>query len=63
MSKCSMSTEETCPKHGTQLRLRRNVLTGEVALACPLCDIENRGGTDADIRAVAEKLTDPPTDE
>jgi hypothetical protein len=36
---------------------------GDLALACPLCDIENRGGTNADVRAVTEKLTEPPKDE
>jgi hypothetical protein len=32
--------EEICPKHNVQLKLRRNVKTGELALACPFCDAE-----------------------
>jgi uncharacterized Zn finger protein (UPF0148 family) len=33
-------TEEKCPKHKVLLKLRRNVKTGELALACPFCDAE-----------------------
>jgi len=33
-------TEEKCPKHNVSLKLRRNVETGELALACPFCDAE-----------------------
>ena len=29
-----------CPKHNIPYRLRSNVTTGEIALACFLCDIE-----------------------
>jgi hypothetical protein len=32
--------EEKCLKHNVPLRLRRNVKTGELALACPFCDAE-----------------------
>jgi hypothetical protein len=32
--------EEECPKHNVPLKLRRNVKTGELALACPFCDAE-----------------------
>jgi hypothetical protein len=32
--------EEKCPKHNVLLKLRRNVKTGELALACPFCDAE-----------------------
>jgi hypothetical protein len=32
--------EEQCPKHKVLLKLRRNVKTGELALACPVCDKE-----------------------
>ena len=36
-----MSDEESiCPRHNIPYRLRRNVKTGEIALACYLCDIE-----------------------
>ena len=33
--------EEKCPKHNVLLKLRRNVKTGELALACPFCDAEH----------------------
>jgi uncharacterized Zn finger protein (UPF0148 family) len=33
-------TEQKCPKHNVPLKLRRNVETGELALACPFCDAE-----------------------
>jgi hypothetical protein len=32
--------EEKCLKHNVPLKLRRNVKTGELALACPFCDAE-----------------------
>jgi len=32
--------EEKCPKHNVPLKLRRNVKTGGIALACPFCDAE-----------------------
>ena len=41
-------TGDRCPKHGTSYVLRRNVKTGEIAIACPLCDVEARGGSDED---------------
>src|SRR5579863_1502647 len=28
------------PKHNVPLKLRRNVKTGDIALACPFCDAE-----------------------
>jgi hypothetical protein len=36
--------------------LRRNVKTGEVANACPLCDVEARGGSEEDRKLVADKI-------
>ena len=44
---------ERCPKHGTSYVLRRNVKTGEVAIACPLCDVEDR-------KLVADKIKPDP---
>jgi hypothetical protein len=38
------------------MRLRRNVKTGEVALACPYCDVEERGGGKAERKAIDENL-------
>jgi hypothetical protein len=32
--------EEECPKHNVPLKLRRNVKTGDLALAFPFCDAE-----------------------
>jgi hypothetical protein len=32
--------EEKCAKHNVPLKLRRNVKTGELALACQFCDAE-----------------------
>jgi|HubBroStandDraft_6_1064221.scaffolds.fasta_scaffold00871_17 hypothetical protein len=32
--------EQKCAKHNVLLKLRRNVKTGELALACPFCDAE-----------------------
>jgi hypothetical protein len=32
------------------------VKTGEVAIACPLCDLEARGGSEEDRKLVADKI-------
>jgi hypothetical protein len=37
-----MTEENICPKHNIPLKLRRNVKTGDVALACPYCDVEEQ---------------------
>ena len=34
--------EEKCPKHDVPLKLRRNLTTDELALACPFCDAEQQ---------------------
>ncbi len=47
---------ERCPKHGTNYMLRRNVKTGEIAIACPLCDVEARGGSKEDRDMLANKI-------
>jgi uncharacterized Zn finger protein (UPF0148 family) len=47
---------EHCPKHGTTYMLRRNVKTGEIAIACPLCDAEARGGSKEDRDAESDKI-------
>ena len=56
---------DCCPKHGASYLLRRNVKTGEIAIACPLCDVEARGGTNEDRKPVADKIKsrDDPTNE
>jgi hypothetical protein len=36
--------------------LRQNAKTKELALACPLCDVEARGGGEADQKLISEKL-------
>jgi hypothetical protein len=47
---------ETCPKHGTRLLLRRNAATSEIALACPYCHLEDRGGGETERNAVSDVL-------
>ena len=47
---------DNCPKHGVSYVIRRNGETGEIAIACPLCDVEARGGTDEDVNLVAEEI-------
>jgi hypothetical protein len=49
-------SSDRCPKHGTSYVLRRNVKTGEMAIACPLCDLEARGGSEEDRKLVADKI-------
>jgi len=49
--------EKKCPKHGVSYALRQNAKTGELALACPLCDVEARGGTQDDVMLVAKHIT------
>jgi hypothetical protein len=51
-------TPEKCPKHGISYALRQNAKTGEVAIACPLCDVEAHGGTKKDVMAVAKHIAD-----
>jgi hypothetical protein len=51
---------DQCPKHGVGYRLRRNVKTSEIALACPLCDVEARGGSEEDKKLVADKIKPDP---
>ena len=48
-----MPLTETCAKHGISLMLRRNDTTGEVAMACPYCDAQERGGGE-DERKITE---------
>jgi hypothetical protein len=48
--------EKNCPKHGVSYALRQNAKTGELALACPLCDVEARGGTQDDVMLVAKHI-------
>ena len=51
---------ETCPKHGTSLLMRRNSGTGEIALACLECDVEERGGDEREKKLIAETLWKKP---
>src|SRR4051794_4959376 len=50
--------QKKCPKHGVSYALRRNAKTGELALACPLCDVEAHGGTRDDVMLVAKNIAD-----
>jgi hypothetical protein len=36
--------------------LRRNAKTGEVALACPYCDMEERGGGEDERKIIEDAL-------
>jgi len=48
--------DKKCPKHGVSYALRQNAETGELAVACPLCDVEARGGTQDDVTLVAKHI-------
>ena len=50
--------EKKCPKHGVSYALRQNAKTAELALACPLCDVEAHGGTRDEVALVAKHLAD-----
>jgi hypothetical protein len=39
--------------------LRRNLKTNEIAIACPLCDVEAAGGTEEDVQKAAERVAKP----
>ena len=52
--------QKKCPKHGVSYALRQNAKTGELALACPLCEVEARGGTRDDVMLVAKHIADSP---
>jgi hypothetical protein len=45
---------KNCPKHKVSLMLRQNAKTGQMALACPLCDVEARGGNERDKQIVSD---------
>jgi hypothetical protein len=51
-----MSPKPMCAKHAVPLMLRRNTKTGEVALACPYCDAEERGGGEDERRIIEYAL-------
>jgi hypothetical protein len=53
-----MSEEITCPKHNIALKLRKNVKTGELALACPSCDMEEDRPESGDIPSGARNTED-----
>lgn len=47
-------------KHAVPLMLRRNVKTGEVALACPCGDVEERGGGEGEKDLIGDALRQKP---
>jgi hypothetical protein len=51
-----MMEENMCPKHNMPLNLRRNVKTSDIALACPLCDVEQHGSSESDVKTVSDVL-------
>jgi uncharacterized Zn finger protein (UPF0148 family) len=61
MSPPTMTKPDHCPKHGTSYVLRRNVKTGELVIACPLCEVEARGGSEEDRKLVADKIKSDPS--
>jgi hypothetical protein len=44
-----MPPQAMCAKHAVPLMTRRNAKTGEVALACLYCDMEERGGGEDEV--------------
>ena len=44
------------PKHTVPLMLRHDATTGAVALACPYCDMEERGGGEDERRIIEDAL-------
>jgi hypothetical protein len=51
-----MPPKAMCVKHDVPLMLRRNDATGEVALACPYCDAEERGGGEDERKIIEDAL-------
>jgi len=49
-----------CGKHAVPLMLRRNSRTGEIALACPYCDMEERGGGQDERSIIDDALREKP---
>lgn len=45
-----------CGKHNVRLMLRRMAKSGEVALACPYCDMEELGGGKAERSLIDDAL-------
>ena len=55
-----MPPKAMCAKRAVALMVRRNAKTGEVALACPYCDIEERGGSEDERRIIEGALDGKP---
>jgi hypothetical protein len=55
-----MPSKAMCGKHAVPLMLRRNAKTGEVALACPYCDMEKRGGGEDEKTLIEDALRKKP---
>jgi hypothetical protein len=50
-----------CGQHDVCLMLRRVGETGEVALACPYCDMEQLGGGESERQIIDDALREKPT--
>lgn len=46
------------PMHGVNYELRQNAKTGELAVVCPLCDVEAHGGIRDDVMLLAKHIAD-----
>ena len=55
-----MPPKAMCVKHAVHLMLRRNVTTGEAAMACPYCDAEERGGGEDERKIIEDALHEKP---
>lgn len=62
-SKCKTTfvspATDRCPKHKIKMMLRQNAKTGDIALACPMCDVEARGN-DRDMKLISDLLKKKP---
>jgi len=54
-----MPPKPICAKHTMVLTLRRNAKTDEVALACPYCDMEERGAGEDERQIIEDALGRP----
>jgi hypothetical protein len=53
-----MQPAPRCGKHDIRLMQRRIAHTGEVAIACPYCDMENLGGGEAERSIIEDALSE-----
>ena len=56
LCKNQRQSQTLAQKHKVPLMLRENAEKGELALACPYCDVEAHGGRDKELRIVADAM-------